>query len=62
MAGADLGFLERGGLIQGTKLSGGDVLQHVKHAGTRGSGGMPPPGNFLKQMLRYCNLEIFPHM
>jgi len=26
MAGADLGFLEKGGLIQGTKLLGGDEL------------------------------------
>jgi len=26
----------KGGLIQGTKLLGGDVLQHAKYAGTRG--------------------------
>jgi len=30
-------------LIQGTNLLGGDVLQHAKHAGTRGSRGMPFP-------------------
>jgi len=36
----------KGGLIQGTKLLGGDVLQYAKHAGTRGSGGMPPQENF----------------
>jgi len=36
------------GLIQGTNLLGGDVLQHAKYAGTRGPGGMPPQENFLK--------------
>ena len=35
--------------------------QHVKHARTRGSGGMPPPGNFWKIDAKYCNLETFPH-
>ena len=35
-SGADLGFLEGGGLIEGTNFLGGDVLEHAKHAGTRG--------------------------
>ena len=30
------------------------------HAGTRGSGGMPPR-KFLKKMLKYCKFETFPH-
>jgi len=35
-------FGKGGGVIQGTKPLGGDVLQRVKHAGAR-PGGMPPP-------------------
>jgi len=38
--GTDLGFME-GGLTQCTILLGGGS-QHVKHARTRGPGGMPP--------------------
>jgi len=38
----------KGGLIQGTKLMGGDVLQHVKHVGTRAVWGHAPQENFLK--------------
>jgi len=39
----DLGFWKGGGgLIRSADLFGGDVLHHAKHAGTRGSGGMPP--------------------
>jgi len=37
-----------GGLIQGTKLLGGDMLQDAKHAGTRGVWGHAPQENFLK--------------
>ena len=46
------------------------MLQHAKHAGTRGSGGMPPPGKFLKidakilqhlhlyEMLLFCHIIL----
>jgi len=40
------GSRKGGGLIQGTKLLGGDVLQHAKHAGTRGVWGHASPENF----------------
>jgi len=47
-SGADLGFLERGGgLIQSTNLLVGDVLQHAKHAETRGGLGACPPRKIL---------------
>jgi len=38
----------KGRLIQGTKLLGGDVLQHAKHAGTRGVWGHALPGKIFK--------------
>ena len=61
IAGADLGFIKGGGLTQGTNLLGRGVqstFQH--HAGTRGSGGMPPR-KILKnsRMLNYCNWRYF---
>ena len=37
------------------------TYQHAKHAGTRGFGGIPPRKILKKQMLKYCNLETFPH-
>jgi len=40
LTGADPGFLE-GELTQGSNLWSGDL-----HAGTKGSGGMPPPPTF----------------
>jgi len=51
----------KGGLIQGTKLLGGDVFQHAKHAGTRGSGACPP-GKFFKidaKILQFRNFFTY---
>ena len=49
---------KRGGLTQGTNLLGRDVRSMLELGG---SGGMPPQENFEKWMLKYCNLETFPH-
>ena len=54
-----------GGLTQGTNLLGRGVqstlpsMQSMLELG--GSGGMPLQEIFEKQMLKYCNLETFPH-
>ena len=53
--GADLGFVEKE-LIKGTNFQG---MLCMLDAGSKGSEGMPL--DFLKQMLKYCDLEIFLH-
>ena len=58
---------KRGGLSQGTNLLGRGVSSTLpsmlRMLELGGSGGMPPPlqENFEKLMLKYCNLETFPH-
>ena len=65
--GADLGFIKGGGgLSQGTIISWVEVCEAHFPACQAcwklgGSGGMPPQENFEKLMLKYCNLETFPH-
>ena len=54
VAGADLGFIKGGGLIQGTNLLGGGVQSTLELGGL---GACPPREIFEKYMLNYCNFS-----